>query len=607
MDLIKRNNLTKMKIYYLFVFLFLSSAQIWAQQNRIPVTKKTFNDDTTTFRFAIVSDRNGGMRPGVFELAMNKLNLLQPEFVLSVGDLIDGYTEDANVWNAQWDEFDELVNRLDMPFYYVPGNHDTSNELLTDVWKKRHGRDYYSFVHKNVLFIALNTDEIKDGGISETQVQYIKNALNKHQDVQWTLIFMHRPLWSYGDQAGYKEIGNALKGKNYTLFSAHHHNYQYQVVDGMDHYVLATTGGGTYGRGSDVGEFDGITWITMKKDGPKVAHLDLTGIYDKKLVPPADYGDIQTLRKGNWLTVKPSVQRTANFKSFPVDLIIKNDMKLQMVISGDLVAQYGIHFEPNLISETIAPGKQEIIRVNAIADAEMMSIEALNNQPISITLKAGFKRTDRKDISLSTSKPQLVDWKHTLSTTQTKINVDGVLKEWDQSKSVSVLKPQFFYEDWDWKGADDGKFSFHVATDSKTLFIAVKFTDDRIILDKKDIAKLQDKFYVHVSSSPSDPQQFYKLEFAATDVDSRPLMNEEAKKIASLKAAVVKNSTDQVLELAIPLESIQGINADSLRINIGVMDHDRPENTKPSVLWWRPVWGSSEDYNGSSTFYKLKK
>ena len=40
----------------------------------------------------VVSDPSGGVRPGVFEVATRKLNLLQPEFVISVGDLIMGNT-----------------------------------------------------------------------------------------------------------------------------------------------------------------------------------------------------------------------------------------------------------------------------------------------------------------------------------------------------------------------------------------------------------------------------------------------------------------------------------------------------------------------------------
>ena len=596
-----------MKTYFLLAFLFCLSTQLCAQNDRIPVTKKSFNNDTSTFRFAIVSDRNGGNRPGIFDKAIDKLNLLQPEFVLSVGDLIDGYTKDPKVWNAEWNEFDSLVNRLEMPFYYVPGNHDTSNELLTAAWRKRHGRDYYSFVHKNVLFIALNTDEIKDGGISEKQVAYVKNALDQNQNVKWTLVFMHRPLWSYGDQAGYKEIGDALKGRKYTLFSAHHHNYQYQVVDGMDHYVLATTGGGTNGRGPDVGEFDQITWVTMKKDGPKVAHLDLTGIYDKNLVPPEDYNDIQILRLGNWLKVKPSVQPQADFKSIPVELVIKNEMKRPMVISGNLIAQYGIHFTPNSINETVTAGGEKTIMVNVIANVGTMSIEELNNHPVSLSLKAGFERKDRKAISLSTSKPLFVDWKHRLFTPKTNLKIDGVLKDWDESKFISVLNPQFLYEDWDWKGPEDGKFSFNVTADSKNLFIAIKFADDRIILDQKNIGALQDKFYIDLNSSPLDNKNFYQLEFAATDIPTNPLMNEEAKKLIGLQVAITQHSNNQVLELSVPLKSIKALITDSIRVNIGVMDHDRPENTKPSVLWWRPVWGSTVDYKDSSTFYKSTK
>ena len=231
----------------LVVGLMVTSSTIFAQ-TEIPVTEKKVNNAESTFRFAIVSDRTGGMRGRIFEEAAEKLNLLQPEFVLSVGDLIDGYTEDPEVWNAQWDEFDAIVNKLDMPFYYVPGNHDTSNELLTEVWRERHGRDFYHFIYKNVLFLALNTDQIKNGGIGEDQIKYFQNVLKENKDVQWTLLFMHRPLWSYGDRAGYGEIEEALGDRNYTLFSGHHHNYRYKMQNGMEHYTLATTGGGSYMR-----------------------------------------------------------------------------------------------------------------------------------------------------------------------------------------------------------------------------------------------------------------------------------------------------------------------------------------------------------------------
>lgn len=43
---------------------------------------------------------------------------------------ISGYTEDIDVLNSQWDEFDGVVGNLEMPFFYVPGNHDISNNCI---------------------------------------------------------------------------------------------------------------------------------------------------------------------------------------------------------------------------------------------------------------------------------------------------------------------------------------------------------------------------------------------------------------------------------------------------------------------------------------------
>ena len=60
----------------------------------------------------MIADRTGGMRPGIFKKAVEKINKLQPEFVVSVGDLIDGYTTDQDIINNQWDEFSEIHAEL---------------------------------------------------------------------------------------------------------------------------------------------------------------------------------------------------------------------------------------------------------------------------------------------------------------------------------------------------------------------------------------------------------------------------------------------------------------------------------------------------------------
>ncbi|MEO0639008.1 MAG: metallophosphoesterase, partial [Bacteroidota bacterium] len=110
------------------------------------------NNKPSTFQFAIVTDRTGSVRPGVFPDAVNKLNLLQPEFVMSVGDLISGYTEDEEKIDQEWDEFTGFISKLQMPFFYLPGNHDYINDIMARKWKERFGKDYYHFVYKDVLF-----------------------------------------------------------------------------------------------------------------------------------------------------------------------------------------------------------------------------------------------------------------------------------------------------------------------------------------------------------------------------------------------------------------------------------------------------------------------
>ncbi|MDP7179449.1 MAG: hypothetical protein QF749_14325, partial [Verrucomicrobiota bacterium] len=44
-----------------------------------PWTHDRFSNDAGDFQFAIVSDRTGGERPGIFGPALKKLNTLRPE------------------------------------------------------------------------------------------------------------------------------------------------------------------------------------------------------------------------------------------------------------------------------------------------------------------------------------------------------------------------------------------------------------------------------------------------------------------------------------------------------------------------------------------------
>src|SRR5262245_66398415 len=78
---------------------------------RNPWSHLRLNNDPADFRFVIVSDRTGGHRAKIFSRAVEQINLLQPEFVVCVGDLIEGYKEDAAKLADEWRELQGYVNR----------------------------------------------------------------------------------------------------------------------------------------------------------------------------------------------------------------------------------------------------------------------------------------------------------------------------------------------------------------------------------------------------------------------------------------------------------------------------------------------------------------
>ncbi len=283
-----------------------------------PWTHLEFEDDPDAFSFAIISDLQGGYRSGVFEAAVEKLNLVRPELVVSVGDLIAGYTEDVAEINAQWDWFDELARGIDAPFFYAPGNHDFSNEVMKGVWHERLGRDYYHFLYKNVLFLVMNTEEppipaddaseaffeemarlrktdpealvklISENvdrtmpgiGISDEQVKYFEDIIANNTDVRWTFLLMHKPAFQGDGNPQYNRITAALGGRDYTSFAGHIHNYKRFEVGPRFHYRLGSTGGGVLPL--PLGNMDHFAWVTMTEAGPTIANLELNGIFDDR-------------------------------------------------------------------------------------------------------------------------------------------------------------------------------------------------------------------------------------------------------------------------------------------------------------------------------------
>ena len=258
-----------------------------AIEERNPWTHLRLANTSEAFHFAVVSDRTGGRRPGVFAKAIAQLNLLRPAFVISVGDLIDGYTEDEKELTDQWQELETEVRKLQMPFFFVAGNHDLSNAMQERLWKQRLGRRLLSLCLSRCSVPDAPRGRPRRGGgkIDRGQIAFARQALANNPKVGWTIVVLHRPLWDdeEGRSNGWAEVETALKGRPYTVFVGHEHSYRKFVRNGMNYYQLATTGGASKLRGVPHGEFDHLVWATMTKDGPVLANLLLDGILPENL------------------------------------------------------------------------------------------------------------------------------------------------------------------------------------------------------------------------------------------------------------------------------------------------------------------------------------
>ena len=267
---------------------YLSNRPPVIKSEQTPWTHLNYNNNPDRFQFAIISDFSGQIRPELVKIMVQKLNLLQPEFVMSVGDLIEGCPVNKDFTRQQFEELDSWLAPLQMPFFYVPGNHDIANKEMREVWRERYGKDYYHFVYRNVLFICLSVNEIAWGHLSEEQINWVGKTLEENKDVRWTLVFMHDPLWEYdwpdyGTKGDWDRVESLLKGRPHTAFAGHYHFYNKQQRHDHNYYILSRTAvlpGTLYPNDTGAVDTNQIAWVTMTNEGPLLVNLPLMSILD---------------------------------------------------------------------------------------------------------------------------------------------------------------------------------------------------------------------------------------------------------------------------------------------------------------------------------------
>ena len=146
-----------------------------------------------SFNFAIIGDRTAGAKNDVFERIIDEIKILNPDFVLNTGDLIEGYTDDLESVESEWSYIRQQLNRMAAPYHLTTGNHDCSNPKSESVYIQHFGRTYYAFDYERCHFVIINNSRIDSfAQIPNDQLNWLKQDLAKHRKSLLTFCLMHK-------------------------------------------------------------------------------------------------------------------------------------------------------------------------------------------------------------------------------------------------------------------------------------------------------------------------------------------------------------------------------------------------------------------------------
>ena len=249
-------------------------------------------------RFAIIGDRTGSHVPGIYPAIIGEIELMKPDFVMTVGDMIEGYSNDYDRVEAEWDEYMTFLEPLTCPIYHTPGNHDIWDEKSLEIYKKRIGDNYYSFDYKGLHFTIFDASIINTSDeLPREQVKWLEKDLKKSRNASHRFVFYHKPLWLKPLELGEKDKLHEIF-KKYSVdavFTGHYHNYFSGEYDGIKYTSIGSSGGGS--KPMPHGLHYHFAWVTVDDRGVSIAVIKKDSVLPWDNFPASQFVLLDSLQR----------------------------------------------------------------------------------------------------------------------------------------------------------------------------------------------------------------------------------------------------------------------------------------------------------------------
>jgi predicted phosphodiesterase len=324
-------------------------------------------------RFAIIGDRTGDHQDSVYEKIVAEAAKAKPEFIITVGDHIEGYEQtDTMKLDEEWKEIEAIVAPLKMPFHYTPGNHDITYDNALGTYERNAGMPYYSFDYKRMHFIVLDASRWESSdSLPAEQLNWLAADLAKAAKAKYTFVFFHKPFWTASVAEGKHDTLHSLF-KRYgvdAVFNGHNHYYYSAAFDGIEYTAVGSAGGGTEPGPTNILYHWTLVTVDNKK-GITIEPVLLDG--EKRAWDDVTWADIQSVDRNALAGLRfrrPVLVGENLTAADTVTLVVKNqplETPIEDTLRWDVPTGWSV--SPKTLAVSVAPGAEAEYRF-AVAGA----------------------------------------------------------------------------------------------------------------------------------------------------------------------------------------------------------------------------------------------